>query len=169
MKLAPRLARVRLAWDPRGVLPYISHIDMCHPKGYGFTLVPFKSENRHRFSLFWSGIGYGFRGNYSSVWMYLLFQFQMNQKERVIWKFETDFKKPFRSSSSLKIMTWFSYTRSENESGFEEPGGTPPPKIPRSTYNIPGSCSDLQNTVLTNIWRHGHFLTEIPLFIRGQK
>ena len=107
MKLAPRLARVRLAWDPRGVLPYISHIDMCHPKGYGFTSVPFKSENRFRFSLFWSGIRYGFRGNYSSVWMYLLFQFQMNQKERVIWKFETDFKKPFRSSSSLKIMTWF--------------------------------------------------------------
>ena len=70
--------------------------------------------------------------------MYLLFQFQMNQKERVIWKFETDFKKPFHSSSSLKMVTWFlSILRSENESGFGEPGGTPPSKIPGKTPQPP--------------------------------
>ena len=32
---------------------------------------------------FWSGIGYGFRGNYGSVheWTYLSFQFQMNKNK----------------------------------------------------------------------------------------
>ena len=34
--------------------------------------------------VFWSGIGYGFWGNYGSVWTYLSFQFQMYKKERDI-------------------------------------------------------------------------------------
>ena len=29
---------------------------------------------------FWSGIGYGFRGNYGIVWTYLSFQFKMSKK-----------------------------------------------------------------------------------------
>ena len=35
-----------------------------------------------RLCFFWSGIGYGFRGNYGSVheWTYLSFQFQMKVK-----------------------------------------------------------------------------------------
>ena len=38
----------------------------------------------YTFCPFWSGIGYGFRGNYGSVWTYLSFRFQMNEKERNI-------------------------------------------------------------------------------------
>ena len=50
-----------------GVLFYISHIGMCSPiKEYGFFAL-FGSENECRLYLFWSGIGYGFRGNYGSV------------------------------------------------------------------------------------------------------
>ena len=37
------------------------------------------------FSLESQGIGYGFRGNYGSVWTYLSFQFQMSKKEREIY------------------------------------------------------------------------------------
>ena len=33
---------------------------------------------------FWCGIGYGFWGNYGSVWTYLSFQFLMYKKEREI-------------------------------------------------------------------------------------
>ena len=47
----------------RGVLPYISHIGVC--RRVGFWL--FCSENGHRLSPFWSGIGYGFRGNHRNV------------------------------------------------------------------------------------------------------
>ena len=46
--------------------------------------------------------------------MYLSFQLQMNQKERVISEFEMDFKKS-RLSSSLNS----TYTRSENGHGFK--------------------------------------------------
>ena len=41
------------------------------------------------------------------VWAYLSFQFQMNQKERVMSEFEMVFKKSFCLSSSLKVMTVF--------------------------------------------------------------
>ena len=44
---------------------------------------------------FWSGIGYGFRGNYGSVWTYLSFRFQMSKKERGIFEFERELKKSF--------------------------------------------------------------------------
>ena len=78
------------------VLPYISHIGVCRPKGYGFAL--FWSENGHGLCPFWSGIGYGFRGNYRNVWRYLSFQFQMSKKERKKCEFEMDFKKFCRCS-----------------------------------------------------------------------
>ena len=41
---------------------------------------------------FWSGIRHGFRGNYGSVWTYLLFQFQMSKKEREMCEFETNLR-----------------------------------------------------------------------------
>ena len=64
-----------------GVLPYISHNKgMCCPKGDGFA--PFWSENWYRLCPFWSGIGYGFQGNYWSGRMHCSFQFQMSKKER---------------------------------------------------------------------------------------
>ena len=46
---------------------------------------------------FWSGIGYGFRGNYGSVhvWKYLSFQFQMNKNEIEIYEFEMRSKNSF--------------------------------------------------------------------------
>ena len=47
------------------------------------------------FAPFWSGIGYGFRGNYGSAWRYLSFQFQMSKKEREICEFEMDLKDIF--------------------------------------------------------------------------
>ena len=56
-----------------GVLPYISHVGMCRPTGRVFA--PFWSKNRYRFCPFWFRIGYGFRGNCGSVWLYLSFQF----------------------------------------------------------------------------------------------
>ena len=49
--------------------------------------------------------------------MYLSFQLQMNQKERVISEFQMGFKKS-RFSSSLNSI----YTRSENGHGFKKTG-----------------------------------------------
>ena len=67
---------------------YISHICMAAPSGRVFT--PFWCENVNTLCSFWSGIGYGFRGNYGSVWTFLSFQFQMSKKEREICKFQID-------------------------------------------------------------------------------
>ena len=39
-------------------------------------------KNGYTLCSFWFGIGYGFRGNYGSVRTCLLFQFQMNKKEK---------------------------------------------------------------------------------------
>ena len=52
-----------------GVLPYISHTGtgMCPPPPSGRVFAPFWSENEYTLCPFWSGIGYGFRGNYGSV------------------------------------------------------------------------------------------------------
>ena len=47
------------------VLPYISYIGMYRQSGRVFA--PFWSENENTLCPFWSGIGYGFRGNYGSV------------------------------------------------------------------------------------------------------
>ena len=78
------------------------------------VFAPFRCENRYRFCSFWSWIGSGFRGNYRSVWTYLSFQLQMNQKERVISEFEMDFKKSFCLSFTLKRwLHFYIYTRSE--------------------------------------------------------
>ena len=40
----------------------------------------------------WSGIGYGFQGNYENICIIIIsFQFQMNKKVREICKFKTGF------------------------------------------------------------------------------
>ena len=65
-------------------------------------IAPFLCENGYTLCPFWSGIGYGFRGNYASVWTYLSFQFQMGEKEREICEFEMDFKN-FWCCSNLSV------------------------------------------------------------------
>ena len=45
-----------------GVFPYIGHIGMCRPYRIGFL-----HRFGHTLGPFWSGIGYGFQGNYGSV------------------------------------------------------------------------------------------------------
>ena len=58
---------------PRGILPYIRSYKPYRyvpPQGVRFLW--------YTLCTFWSGIGYGFRGNYGSVWTSLSFQFQMN-------------------------------------------------------------------------------------------
>ena len=69
-----------------GVLPYQHkpkrHVPTTPPPPKGMVYVPFRSENGGRLCTFWSGIGYGFRGNYGNVWTFQLFQFQMIKKER---------------------------------------------------------------------------------------
>ena len=52
--------------------------------------MPFWSENENRFCPFWSGIGYGLRRNYGCVSMRSSFQFQINEKESLIYEFEMD-------------------------------------------------------------------------------
>ena len=65
---------------------------ICHPRGYSLILAiqvcaapsgrvfaPVWSENGYTLCPFWSGIGYGFWGNYGGVWPYLSFQFQMSK------------------------------------------------------------------------------------------
>ena len=60
----------------------------------GRVFAPYWSENGYRLCTLWCGIGCGFRGNYESVWMYLSFQFQMNEKER------------YAIISSMRIPKW---------------------------------------------------------------
>lgn len=73
-----------------GIFPYISHIGMFLPKGYGCGL--FRSVNEYPLCLFRSEIGYGFRENYGSVCPYLSLQFQIYKKEIEICELEMLFK-----------------------------------------------------------------------------
>ena len=66
------------------------------PKG---TVVgPFGLKMGIDFAHLLYGIRYGFQGNYGSVCMYLLFQFQMNENQIEICKFEMHVKKFFVSN-----------------------------------------------------------------------
>ena len=47
----------------------------------------FWSENGYTICPFWSGIEYGFRGNFGNVRTFLSFQFQMSKKESEICEF----------------------------------------------------------------------------------
>ena len=53
---------------------------MCRPKD-GMVCAPIWSEKRYIFCPFWSGNGYSFRGNHSSVWMYSSFQSKWIRKK----------------------------------------------------------------------------------------
>ena len=57
----------------------------------GRVFAPLWSENRYRLCPFWSGIGYGFRGNHWSEWTYVSFWFQMSKKERGMGKLRNRF------------------------------------------------------------------------------
>ena len=61
------------------------------PRAQAPVFAPFWSKNGYRLCPFWSGIGYGFRGNKGSVSASLLFQFQMCKKEREIREFKKSF------------------------------------------------------------------------------
>ena len=67
---------------------------MCCPKGYGFWALLVWKRGIH-FAHFSSGIGYGFWGNYGSVWTYLLRQIQMNKKEIEIYQLWNAFEEMF--------------------------------------------------------------------------
>ena len=85
-----------LAIKRPGEYSLIYAIKICAaPKGRPGFLSLFWSENGYTLCPFWYEIGYGFRGNYRSVWTYLSFQFQKIKKEREIYEFEMDFKKTF--------------------------------------------------------------------------
>ena len=98
-------------------------------------------QNGCKFCPFWTGIGCGFWGNDGSVRTYLSFQFQMNKKEREMCECEIILRNLFCWCSNLSNDDLISaYARSENgwgndwseiRSGFREPQGTPPPRIPR--------------------------------------
>ena len=75
----------------------------------------------------------------------LLYQFQINQKERVRCEFEMHFKKPFFFKLKSEIISI--YIRSENASGFGEVGGTPLPKISRNTPQPPGLTPRLKMSI----------------------
>ena len=65
---------------PKGLLPYVTRIGMCHPKGYAF--VPFWSEKGYRLSPFWSRISVVFKGTTAvHEHIILLFQFLVNETE----------------------------------------------------------------------------------------
>jgi len=90
-------------------------------------------------------------------WTYLLFQFQMNQKERVMCEFKMGFKKPFCLSSrkwwpyfylpglktgmDLRGQVWkwvwkITFFALKYRSGFEEPSYKPSSKIPGNTPRV---------------------------------
>ena len=74
--------------------PLKSHLKTPRGGGEGYSLIQAvqvcAAPTGRVFAPFWSGIGYGFRGNYGSAWRYLSFQFQMSKKEREICEFEMD-------------------------------------------------------------------------------
>ena len=68
------------------------------------------------FGTFWSGIGYGFRGNYGNLWTYLSFQFQINKKETDNQSdFEMNSYEFFCWRSNLSSLSNFKF---DNGSGF---------------------------------------------------
>ena len=72
--------------------PLYKPCSMCHPKGYRlWAFLVWKQVDT--FCPFWSGMGYGFRGNYGNILTYLSFEFQVNKKEIEIYKFEMHLKK----------------------------------------------------------------------------
>ena len=76
--------KIGLCLNPGGTLLY----KLVSPYRIGFLRCFGLKTGIH----FWSGIGYGFWGNYGSVWTYLSFQFQMSKKKREMREFEMPLK-----------------------------------------------------------------------------
>ena len=130
-------------WGGGRVLSYISHISMCRPKGKGFS--PFWSGKGYRLCQFWSGVGLVFEGT-TGVYE------RVRKKEKYAIS-KWILRRPFSCCSNQSnddIISWFWnavlilearsekgcekwHFWSEIGSGFGEPGGTPPPRIPKST------------------------------------
>ena len=76
-----------------GVLPYISHIGMCHPIRWGFCAVLVWKRVYTLPILVWNRKWVSREPR--SVWTYLPLKFQMSKKEREICKFEIDLNEFF--------------------------------------------------------------------------
>ena len=106
---SPNRKNVERAWtsfSTAGVIPNLPEIMYGGAGGgvgvgQGGVSAPFWSENGYMLYSFWSGIRYGFWGNYRSVWTYLSLPFQMNKKEGEICEFEIDLKIFFCLYSNL--------------------------------------------------------------------
>ena len=86
LTLSPASQAVFLVYFSRrggGVLPFISHIDMCRHKGYGFCAVLVRNRVWFPTELRWC------------INVFVVSEFQLNKKESVIYEFEMDFKKSF--------------------------------------------------------------------------
>ena len=94
---------IYLADHPGGGGGYTLKVSHICANGQGFG--PFRSENGYRLCPFWSGMGYGFRGNCGSVWTYLLFQFQVNKNEIETCEFEMHLKNFFVCAPIQEMMT----------------------------------------------------------------
>ena len=115
--------------------------------------MPLWSEKGYRLCPFWSGIGYGFLGNYGIVWTYSSFQYQMWKKKEKYANSKRLLRKLFCSCSNLSndeiislrlgLKTGVKSNNfwSETGSGFGEPIGPPPRRIPRSTSLPPPEFS----------------------------
>ena len=140
-----------------GVLPYINHIGMCRPKGWGFctilvwkrvytlsilvwNLVWFSRELRECLNLF---IVYRKKDKYAnSKWMLRnSFCCCSNLSNNGII-----FQRPGLKTGVQNDIFW-----SEIGSGFGEPGDRPPPRILRSTPS-PGTYLVLRTFVFWNRW-----------------
>ena len=118
----------------------------------GRVLVPFWSENGYRLCSFWPGIRYGFQGNYPECMNVFIVSIQNEQGRKRNKQIGNGFEEFFclRSNLSnddkrpgLKTGIQNDIFWSETASGFGEPGGTPPPRIPGST---PRKLQSIWNT-----------------------
>ena len=116
---------------PLGLLSYISHIR--HVPSQRVWSVLLTGTGLTHFGL---EIGYGFQGNQGRIWTYLSFQFQVNKQERVLCVCWCSWHNFLEARSE----NWCGFWRQGLKTGVEkdifwsrEPGGTPSPKIPRSS------------------------------------
>ena len=118
----------------------------------GRVLGPFWSENGYRLCSFWPGIRYGFQGNYPECMNAFIVSIQNEQGRKRNKQIGNGFEEFFclRSNLSnddkrpgLKTGIQNDIFWSETASGFGEPGGTPPPRIPGST---PRKLQSIWNT-----------------------
>ena len=98
-----------------GIIFSVSHKGMHCSKRVWFLRRIGLKMGMHFAHAFWSGIGYGFWGNYGSVWTYLSFQFQMYKKERDI---NMQIRISFVGVESKKW--WHNFLEARSENGCEK-------------------------------------------------